>query len=83
VPAGWGGRTVFPDYDFSQTPVQGTALFYRGKTELVHYSEAMVTRANHRSDTGSAPTKWILQLLLDFDQETFRTGECYVWDGEH
>lgn len=79
VPEGVGGRTVFPEDGFAQTPVEGTALLYRSKTELLHYSEAM---------TGCSE-KWIMQLLLDYDHDyqpgdtitDFSTGESYVWDG--
>ena len=79
VPEGVGGRTVFPEDNFAQTPVEGTALLYRSKTELLHYSEAM-------SDSSE---KWIMQLLLDYQHDyqpgqqitDFQTGESYVWDG--
>lgn len=85
MPQGVGGRTVFPDHDFAQSPVEGTALFYRSKEDLVHYSEAMMI---HR--VTNQQTKWILQLLLDFNHEhkpgdfitDFRTGESYLWDGQ-
>jgi hypothetical protein len=80
VPEGVGGRTVFPEDGFSQTPVKGTALLYRSKEELLHYSEAMTPNNE----------KWIMQLLLDFNHDyrpgdtvvNFQTGESYVWDGE-
>lgn len=80
VPEGVGGRTVFPEDGFSQTPKQGTALLYRSKTELLHYSEAMT----------STDEKWIMQLLLDFNHDyqpgdvvtDFRTGESYVFNEE-
>lgn len=79
VPEGGGGRTVFPEDNFAQTPVQGTALLYRSMTELLHYSEAM--QPGHE--------KWIMQLLLDFNHDfkpgdlvtDFRRGTSYVWDG--
>lgn len=79
VPEGVGGRTVFPEDGFAQRPVEGTALLYRSKNELLHYSEAMT----------SAHEKWIMQLLLDFNHDyapgdvitDFRTGTSYVWDG--
>lgn len=79
VPKGVGGRTVFPEDDFSQLPVEGTALLYRSKTELLHFSEAMT----------SSHEKWIMQLLIDYKHDyrpgdtvtCFRTGTCYVWDG--
>jgi hypothetical protein len=79
VPEGVGGRSVFPEDNFAQTPVQGTALLYRSKKELLHCSEAMV----------GDNEKWIMQLLLDFNHDykpgdsvvDFRTGESYVWDG--
>lgn len=83
MPQDVGGRTVFPDYGFAQTPSEGTALFYRSQEDLVHYSEAIIPKHHHPT------TKWILQLLLDFDHEyqpgdciiDFRTGESFVWDG--
>lgn len=80
VPDGVGGRTVFPEDDFANTPVEGSALLYRSKEELLHYSEAM---------TGSHE-KWVMQLLLDYNHNyqpgdtitCFRTGTSYVWDGQ-
>jgi len=79
VPEGVGGRTVFPEDNFAQTPVQGTALLYRSHTELLHYSEAMTPGYE----------KWIMQLLLDYNHNyqvgdtitDFKTGESYVWNG--
>jgi len=69
---------VFPEDGFSQLPVEGTALLYRSKTELLHYSEAM---------TSPRHDKWIMQLLLDYNHDyqpgdtvvDFKTGESYVW----
>jgi hypothetical protein len=74
-----GGRTVFSEDGFAQTPVEGTALLYRSKTELLHYSEAMK----------AGEEKWIMQLLLDYNHDfnvgdtvvDFSTGQSYVWDG--
>jgi hypothetical protein len=74
-----GGRTVFPEDGFAQTPKEGTALLYRSKTELLHYSEAMK----------DGEEKWIMQLLLDYNHSfhpgdtvvDFSTGQSYVWDG--
>lgn len=79
MPEGVGGRTVFPEDGFAQTPVEGTALLYRSKTELLHYSEAM--KDNNE--------KWIMQLLLDYSHDfqvgdtivCYRTGDSYIWDG--
>jgi hypothetical protein len=79
VPEGVGGRTVFPEDNFAQTPVKGTALLYRSKEELLHCSEAM--------QPGNE--KWIMQLLLDYSHTyragdtvaCFQTGTSYVWDG--
>jgi len=70
---------VFPEDGFAQTPKEGTALLYRSKTELLHYSEAMT----------SSHEKWIMQLLLDYNHDykpgdtivDFKTGESYVWEG--
>eukprot|EP00594_Rhizosolenia_setigera_P018684 CAMPEP_0178960498 /NCGR_PEP_ID=MMETSP0789-20121207/13001_1 /TAXON_ID=3005 /ORGANISM="Rhizosolenia setigera, Strain CCMP 1694" /LENGTH=340 /DNA_ID=CAMNT_0020643861 /DNA_START=44 /DNA_END=1066 /DNA_ORIENTATION=+ len=81
VPEGVGGRTVFPEDNFSQTPKQGTALLYRSKDELLHYSEAM-TSEDH--------DKWIMQLLIDYNHDykagdlivDYKTGQSYVWDGK-
>jgi len=39
VPEGSGGRTVFPEDGLAVPPTQGTALLYRSKTELLHFSE--------------------------------------------
>ena len=79
VAEGVGGKTVFPEDGFSQTPVEGTALLYRSKTELLHYSEAMK----------GTNEKWIMQLLLDYNHDfkvgdtitDFQRGTSYVWDG--
>uniref|UniRef100_A0A7R9ZNK8 Fe2OG dioxygenase domain-containing protein n=2 Tax=Craspedostauros australis TaxID=1486917 RepID=A0A7R9ZNK8_9STRA len=79
LPEGVGGRTVFPEDDFAQLPQEGTALLYRSKTELLHYSEAMSQRHE----------KWIMQFLLDYDHDyqpgdtivDFSTGTSYVWEG--
>jgi len=78
VPEGCGGRTVFPEYGFSQLPRKGTAMLYRSKPELLHYSEAV-----------NGAGKWIMQLLIDFDIDyspgdtitDFQTGTSYVWEG--
>src|SRR3569623_1040286 len=79
VPEGVGGRTVFPEDHFSKVPIEGSALLYRSKTELLHFSEAMT----------STNEKWIMQLLLDYNHDyahgdtitDFRTGASYIWDG--
>ena len=39
VPEGSGGRTVFPEDGLAVPPISGTALLYKSKTELLHFSE--------------------------------------------
>ena len=34
-----GGRTVFPEDGLAVQPAAGTALLYKSKTELLHFSE--------------------------------------------
>jgi hypothetical protein len=73
-------KLFFPEDGYAQKPVEGTALLYHSKTELLHYIEAM--------NEGSQ--KWtILQLLLDYNHDyrpgdtitDFRTGQSWTWDG--
>ena len=53
---GAGGRTVFPEDGLAVAPKRGTALIYRSKTELLHFSEPV---------TKPGVEKAILQLLID------------------
>ncbi|GMI21500.1 hypothetical protein TrCOL_g9937 [Triparma columacea] len=79
VPEGGGGRTVFPEDGLAVSPISGTALLYKSKTELLHFSEPV-----------NDPTaeKYILQLLIDYEHDykkgdkiiDFKTGQSYVYE---
>ena len=79
VEEGAGGRTVFPEDGLAVAPKRGTALIYRSKTELLHFSEPV---------TKPGVEKAILQLLIDYRHafkkgETvtdFETGASYVYE---
>ena len=80
-----GGRTVFPEDGLAVQPVEGTALLYKSKTELLHFSEP-VRKYDGREGDGE-PTKYILQLLIDYEHDykkgdmvtDFRRGTSYIY----
>ena len=70
---------LFPEDGLAVAPKRGTALIYRSKTELLHFSEPV---------TKPGVEKAILQLLIDYRHafkkgETvtdFETGASYVYE---
>jgi len=78
VEEGKGGRTVFVEDGLAVKPVEGTALLYKSKTELLHFSEPIKDKKG---------TKYILQLLIDYEHDykkgdtitDFRKGTSYVY----
>eukprot|EP00520_Triparma_pacifica_P004505 CAMPEP_0118638350 /NCGR_PEP_ID=MMETSP0785-20121206/3633_1 /TAXON_ID=91992 /ORGANISM="Bolidomonas pacifica, Strain CCMP 1866" /LENGTH=261 /DNA_ID=CAMNT_0006529585 /DNA_START=264 /DNA_END=1049 /DNA_ORIENTATION=- len=79
VPEGSGGRTVFPEDGLAVPPTEGTALLYKSKVELLHFSEPV---------EDPSAEKYILQLLIDYVHDykkgdkvvDFKTGESYIYE---
>ena len=51
-----GGRTVFPEDGVAVKPEKGAAIVYRSKDALLHFAEPV-----------HAGTKWVMQLLIDYN----------------
>jgi hypothetical protein len=56
LPAGAGGRTVFPEVKVASTPRRGDALLYDSRKDLLHFAEPVA----------KGHEKWVMQLLIDF-----------------